>query len=204
MEPAAMVLIVLLAVGFSWIVLAGRRRRLQRAFLAGRLRLRYTGQDTIGLGERLAGLYLMQLGHAGQITNILYGRRGTRNVFAFDYRYEAGAGTDRQVRRYTVVGCYEEAEPATYLPAVVALREEELRPLGVFRNYQAVPGEWAGMRVFSDNPEQGRRVVERLGKLPEMNFEFWRGILVFDAEEELDSGQIARLLTRCRRARREI
>jgi len=78
-----------------------RTRRLTRdAHTRG---LRFAAEDPFDVPHRYSDFALMHLGHSPRANNVTYGRIGRRPVRAFDFRYEAGHGTRRSMRQYSVI-----------------------------------------------------------------------------------------------------
>lgn len=78
-----------------------RTRRLIRD--AHTMGLRFAVEDPFDVPHRYSDFALMHLGHSPLANNVTYGRIGRRPVRAFDFRYEAGHGTRRSTRRYSVI-----------------------------------------------------------------------------------------------------
>lgn len=127
-----------------------RRRRLAR--LAHELGLNFFSNDPYDLPRRYAAFTLMQAGHGAYADNVMFGRMGGWSLRAFDYRYEAGHGPHRLVRRHSVVA----ADAATALPAVLAWQEPDGRPDSpVAAPVALMGGHW---RV-AGNSDVGRRLA---------------------------------------------
>ncbi len=94
-------LVGLLAIGLpAW---AQRRRRLGLAQSAHKVGLRFSAPDIFQVSRRYACFVLAQAGHSPLAENVLYGRFDQWQVRCFDYRFEAGHGPRRIVRRYSVM-----------------------------------------------------------------------------------------------------
>lgn len=90
--------LVMLALGLvQW----NRGRQMARA--ANELALNFSTEDPFDLPRRYAAFSLMQAGHSTQANHVLFGRLKGMLVRAFDLRYEAGHGTQRQMCRQTVI-----------------------------------------------------------------------------------------------------
>jgi hypothetical protein len=72
----------------------------QDAHTAG---LRFSPEDPFDVPRRYSDFALMHMGHNPRANNVTYGRIGRRPARAFDFRYEAGHGTRRATRQYSVI-----------------------------------------------------------------------------------------------------
>ncbi len=118
-----LVLVLFLVLAAALLVRSGfiRRRRLRRlGHLAELQGLRAAGRDFMGLPARYAKCLLMQSGHSAYAENLLFGRTGNCFLRAFDLRFEAGHGPQRQSCLVTVVA----AETMRARPSVAIWRDE--------------------------------------------------------------------------------
>jgi hypothetical protein len=201
---AAVALALILAI---WLVTVLRRRPHQLTRVALRFQLRFFAQDPLELTERLANLYLMQLGHSRRAFNVLHGRLRDRQILAFDYRFEAGSGSDRANLRRTVVAVRLQL---TRL-GLVALRDKHFDALGRFRDFApaflADPVFDRRFHLFSDRPRLVSalltpRIREIFLHAGPVDWEMTDNHLVFSTDRVLTATQITRLLLRAVRCAR--
>ena len=201
LEPVFWILAVVLIAVLTWfVVVAGRRRRMLGG-LAVRCHMRFTQRDTLRWMHRFGPAYCMQSGHAGQIYNIISGRRKGHQVLFFDYRYETGSGQDRGVHLGSAVACCANTE----LPSVVALRDNVFERWGRFGTFVTTRLEDDPFdrcfSLFTDQPESVRRLLEpELARLftrcYEVNWEFCGRYVLFFTDQLQAPGRIARLINR--------
>jgi len=80
-----------------------RRRRIRLARVAYGMELRFSARDPFELTRRYSSFVLPSAGHSPRAENVIYGRHKGWHLRAFDYRFEAGHGPRRLVRRYSVI-----------------------------------------------------------------------------------------------------
>jgi hypothetical protein len=91
-------------IGSLGLIALGQARRSRRlARRAHEIALRFSYDDLFDVPRRYGTFCLMQAGHSSRAHNLIYGRRGSLPVRAFDFHYEIGHGTTRTTRRYWVV-----------------------------------------------------------------------------------------------------
>jgi len=106
--------IVLVVVGIrQW------RRRRQLGRFAHECGLKFAWRDPFGLIRGYGACQLFQAGHSARVDGVLFGRFDDWNVRMFDLGFEVGHGSNRSVRRYTVVA----AELPHPLPTAFAWRD---------------------------------------------------------------------------------
>jgi len=200
-EPAIVILILLLLLLGSWLLVRYYRRRRVLATIAYRLRFRFSAQHDPALPHNLAGLYIMQLGHARRAYNVINGRREELELIAFDYNYETGLGQDRSINHASVVIW----KGKHLLPSIVALRENSFHPLGKFAPFVSLPTRKPDFdRIFtlySDHPEKALRVLtpdlqRLLLHCRYANWEFNDRYIVFFVDYLLSARQLRRLIRR--------
>ena len=202
MSNPALLILILAAVAIAvWLVINYRRRRRMLTGLALRFKWQFFVHDRLSLLDRLGGLYLMQLGHAARVFNVLYGRRDDRRVIAFDYCYETGAGTELVTHRRSVVAC----SVGVPLPATVALRESSFMPLGRHCDFESVSTGDAAFDnrfvIHSDQTERLRTILsaplrQALLQYGLADWEFNGNYLVLYVPRVLSALKLARLI-RC-------
>ena len=84
--------------------------------------LRFAAEDPFDVPRRYSDFALMHLGHSPRANNVVYGRIGRRAARAFDFRYEAGHGTRRTTRPYSVITVDAELP----LPSAILWNEADL------------------------------------------------------------------------------
>ncbi len=200
-EPAIIIVILgILSLG-CWLLVRYYRRRRLLATLAYRLGFRFSAHHEPDLPARLAGLYLMQLGHARRAYHLIKGRRDELELTAFDYCYETGLGRDHTTNHASVV-IWKTSRP---LPSIVALRENSFHPLGKFSSFVALPARNPDLdryfTLYSDQPEKALSVLtDDLQRLllhcQFVNWEFNDRYIIFFADRLLSAPQLRRLLRR--------
>ena len=101
----ALLAFILLAAALSIIVMAvvQHRRVVSMGAMAHGMNMLFSTEDPFDLMRRYPDLVLFSAGHSGRVSNVAYGRVDSLPVRAFDFRYEAGHGTRRITRSYSVV-----------------------------------------------------------------------------------------------------
>ncbi len=104
----AFLVILMGTLGVGTLVLAsmGRRqwrRRKGLARVAHEMGMKFSAKDPFELSRRYPSFVLASAGHSPRAENVIYGRYEGWYLRAFDYRFEAGHGPRRLVRRYTVI-----------------------------------------------------------------------------------------------------
>ena len=96
---------VLVAAVASFIIMGLMQIRRTRALAreAHELGLRFSPGDPFDIPRRYAHFALIGSGHGPRASNVTHGRLSGRPVRAFDFRYEAGHGTQRVARHYNVI-----------------------------------------------------------------------------------------------------
>ena len=200
-EPAIIIVILGILLLGGWLLVRYYRRRRLLATLAYRLRFRFSAHHDPALSDSLAGLYLMQLGHARNAYNVINGRREELELTAFDYSYETGLGSDRSSNHASVV-IWKANLP---LPSVVALRENDFSPLGKFASFVSLPTRNPhfdrSFTLYSNHPEKAAGVLtDDLLRLflhcRYVNWEFNDRYVVLFADRLLSAPQLRRLIRR--------
>jgi hypothetical protein len=200
-EPAIIIVILAILLLGSWLLVRYYQRRRALATLAYRLRLRFSAHHDPALPGRLAGLYLMQLGHARRAYHVISGRREDLELIAFDFSYETGLGSDRTSNQASVVVC----KTIRVLPSIVALRDNSFQPLGKFSSFTSLatwsPNFDRTFALYADHPEKARRALtDDLQRLllhcRHVNWELHDGYIVFFADRLLSAPQLRRLIHR--------
>jgi len=200
-EPAIIIVILGILLLGSWLLVRYFRRRRLLATIAYRLRFRFSAQHDTALPDSLAGLYIMQLGHARRAYNVINGRRDVLELTAFDYSYETGLGRNRTSNHASVVIC----KGKHLLPSIVALRENSFHPLGKFSPFLSLPTRNPNFdrffTLYSDHPEKALGVLtddllRLLLHCRYVNWEFNDRSIVFFADCLLSAPQLRRLIRR--------
>ncbi len=199
-ELAIFILLLLVILG-GWLMVRIYRRRRLLATLAYRLGFRFSAHYDPALTGRLAGLYLMQQGHARRAYNSIKGRREDLEFIAFDFNYEIGLGKGRSSNQASIV-LWKANRP---LPSIVALRENSFHPLGKFAPFVSLttrnPNLDRSFTLYSDFPEKAHEVLtdDLLRLLLHCQFANWefndRYIVLF-ADRFLSARQLHRLIQR--------
>lgn len=123
----------------GWLARSQRRRRLGLSRSAHEVGMRFSATDIFQLSRRYACFVLAQAGHSPVAENVLYGRFDRWQMRLFDYRFEAGHGPRRMVRRYSVIV----AETDLHAPRTILWdsRDEQPPPL-VVQQPQGQMGRW--------------------------------------------------------------
>jgi len=200
-EPAIIIVILGILLLGSWLLVRYYRRRRALATIAYRLRFRFSAHHDPALPGSLAGLYIMQLGHARRAYNVINGRREDLELTAFDYSYETGLGRDRSSNHASVVIC----KGKHLLPSIVALRENSFHPLGKFSPFVTLPTRNPDLdrsfTLYSDHPEKAAGVLtddllRLLLHCRFVNWEFHDRYIVFFVDRLLSARQLRRLIQR--------
>jgi hypothetical protein len=140
----AFVLILIGALGVGLIALGSMgwrqyRRRSALERVAHEMGMKFSTKDPFDLTRRYPTFVLTWAGHSPCAENVIHGRYKGWNLRAFDYRYEAGHGPGRLVRRYSVVA----ADTDLDLPAALMWRMEDAShvPMAVQRPWARL-GPW--------------------------------------------------------------
>jgi hypothetical protein len=169
--------------------LAQWRRGRHLAGAANELGLAFSVDDPFDLPRRYAGFRLMQAGHSPFADNVIFGRYRGWPLRSFDYRLEAGHGTQRHVRRYSVLS----AEVAETFPAVMLWPQDSACP-DPRRAEEAVPvpNGW----YASGDAATARRVGQCMppADASGMSIEIDRGLLLFCIPRRLGGSELAATL----------
>ncbi len=159
MQPALILLLIVLGAGVVLLWARVRRRTRQFTALAHRLRLKFTAYDTIGLADRFCALHLMHLGHSQRFCNIVHGHLRERRVMLGEVRYEIGAGIDRSIKSYTFAACClpQKNQGKQPFPQMAVLQGDTFRPIGRFQYFNLfctgvgnIDKFW---KLYSDKPD---------------------------------------------------
>ena len=156
----------------GWMGWSQRRRKLALARVAHEMGMMFSAKDPFELTRRYSSFVLASAGHSSRAENVIYGRYKGWYVRAFDYRFEAGHGPRRLVRRYSVIvsDTHLEAPPtlmwheqdADHVPLAV---QNPLARLGGWlvvsgRGFApALAGAFAGFAAEAVNLQADRRWV---------------------------------------------
>ncbi|GEM_PF-2307816 len=184
------------------------RRRQGLAGLALRWQMRFYASDRQDLLERFDQTHLFHLGHACRAYNIIQGRRGGYQIWAFDYAYEVGTRQNRSLERRQVVACRLKKGG----PRLLAHRDGLFQGLGRFRNFgvQGIRGhEQAGRYTLRSDRAAGAGLLDRpclalLGNPPAADAEVNGEYVLLYSERTLGAGQVMRLVNRAVRCAREM
>ncbi len=91
------------AVSFAVMGLLQHLRASALARKAHEMGMQFSSDDPFDLPCILADFALVSSGHSPRAENVTHGRLDGRAIRAFDFRYEAGHGTQRLTRHYSVI-----------------------------------------------------------------------------------------------------
>lgn len=182
----------------AYLGLSQRRRRLRLAQVAHHLGMRFSASDPFQISHRYGGFVLSSAGHSPLADNVIYGRYEGWNLRAFDYRFEAGHGTQRMVRRYSVIV----ADTDLVLPRTLLwhAQDDELLPLAVGRACEPA-GPWAVVEGGPDAPAVAKAFAEFAAEPVNLQTD-GSTVIVYSARRRKASeiapllGQVARGLSR--------
>ena len=201
LEPAVLIVVLILVMTFAWAVSVYRRRRQALARIALRMDLRFSAGDTMGLIRRLQDLYLMHIGHGRRIFNIIHGRYADYKLCAFDYTFETGAGPERATHHRSVV-LWQLETPCVDL---VALRSDAFDPIGRFARFQSltIPDQGFNRRfhLYSNHPDPARHQLTAqmqtlLLRCGDIDWEITHRYFAFYSEKMLNVVELTRLVHR--------
>jgi hypothetical protein len=201
-EPVIIIILLVLLLVGGWLLVRYYQRRRILAGLAYRLQFRFAARQDASLRRNLAGLYMMQLGHAARAYNYIVGRQDEFELTVFHYDYETGFGLGRS-QNYATIVVWKTKTP---LPSVVALRENRFQPIGRFLHFTKMKmpdSEFAdALNLFSDFPEESLLplftpdVRQVLLQCRYANWEFHDRYIVFFVDRVLSARQLHRLIRR--------
>lgn len=104
----AFLVILIGTLGVGILVLASMglrqwRRKRALARVAHEMGMKFSAKDPFDMVRRYPSFVLASAGHSPHAENVIYGRYKGWNLRAFDFRFEAGHGPRRLVRRYGVI-----------------------------------------------------------------------------------------------------
>ncbi|MBN1436596.1 MAG: hypothetical protein JW936_05950 [Sedimentisphaerales bacterium] len=204
-EPALILAGLLLIVALVRLLLVYRGRRQKLADLALRLQMRYYAKDPGYMLDSLDTYHFVQQGHSARAVNIIQGRRGLRQIYAFDYIYEIGSGPNRTLQHRTVILVNQ----SRTLPSIVALPDREFDGMGrfvAFKSFRTGSEEFdQRFSLYSDHPQQGREMLtdqirRNFSRCGQTAWETSENSLLMYSDRELSAFEIGCLMWRCCRA----